>query len=149
LRDDAQTKLNTLETEKAALESQLNDETGALGKKAIENKIAEIDALRQEWMDKKKALSGHQKTIDLWENAAKSDKKIAALLQIRQDFIADQATLAKLAENPSYYDMITQDANGVYKITKTGDDAVLKGIQARMMGVKKSETTPKAVKGYL
>lgn len=149
LRDDAQTKLNTLEAEKAALESQLNDETGALGKKAIENKIAEIDALRQEWMDKKKALSGHQKTIDLWENTAKSDKKIADLLQARRDFIADQATLAKLAENPSYYDMITQDANGVYQITKTGDNAVLKGIKARMMGVKKSKTIPKTVKGYL
>jgi hypothetical protein len=127
----------------------LNDETGALGKKAIDNKIAEIDALRQEWMDKKKALSGHQKTIDLWENAAKSDKNIAALLQARRDFIADQATLAKLAENPAYYDKITQDTNGVYQIVKTGHNATLQGIKARMMGVKKSKTSPKATKGYL
>lgn len=139
LRDDAQTKLNTLEAEKTALESQLNNETGALGQRALQNKLDQINALRQQQAERIKALSEHKKIIDKWETAAKDPKgkHVANLLRARQEFLADQATLAKLAENPAYYNKITQDANGIYQVTKAGmKDVTLRDIHARTNGKK-------------
>lgn len=139
LRDDAQTKLNTLEAEKAALESQLNNETGALGQRALQNKLDQINALRQQQAERIKALSEHKKIIDKWETAARDPKgkHVANLLRARQEFLADQATLSKLAENPAYYNKITQDADGIYQVTKAGmKDSTLQAIHARTNGSK-------------
>ena len=151
LRDDAQTKLNTLETEKAALESQLNNETGALGQRALQNKLDQINALRQQQAERIKTLSEHKKIIDKWETAAKDPKgkHVANLLRARQEFLSDQATLSKLSENPAYYNKITQNADGIYQVTKAGmKDATLQAIHARTNGSKGTKSA-KGKKGNL
>lgn len=103
LQDTEQTKLHALETEK--------------------NNLGDPHALREDFSRKNQELKGHQKIINDFETATKSNRSMRNLLVTRQEFLTDQAELARLSKDPTvkFNGWIEYDAStGIYSVSKKG-----------------------------